>query len=447
MAIENPFGEPHDVERTLIRPVPSGRAVAKAEDPTERPQSAPPSDVQIPRQAFAIGANPLLAAAAPLLQLLGRLRNTASPPDAGDLRERAVAELRRFEQASRAANVPMEQLRPAHYALCASLDDVVLSTPWGSTGTWASRSLVAIFHKEVRGGERFFDVLADMRQNPGTSLPVLELMYMCLSLGFMGRHRLSQRGSAEIESLREETYAVIVRQKPPHETALSARWQGVDAPYRPRRAPLPVWVAAVAGLALVGAVYVWSTWNLADASDGLFARAMAVPPTRIPEIARATPVPQPVQTTAAPVKGPLDRLRTFLKPEIDQGLVTVLGTNATPIVRIRNPGLFQSGSATLSPRFVPLLERIGAALATEPGRVDVTGHTDNQPIRNVRFPSNFQLSAARAVSAAQVLARTIGDPSRIRTEGRADADPVASNSTPEGQELNRRVEVVLHRQD
>ena len=92
--------------------------------------------------------------------------------------------------------MPLDQLRPAHYALCACLDDVVLNTPWGSTGAWAARSLVSTFHQEVRSGERFFDLLTQLRQNPGTFLPVLELMYLCLSLGFQGRYRLSPRGQA-----------------------------------------------------------------------------------------------------------------------------------------------------------------------------------------------------------------------------------------------------------
>ena len=125
--------------------------------------------------------------------------------------------------------------------------------------------------------------------------------------------------------------------------------------------------------------------------------------------------------------------------------MTVSGTNATPIIRIRNRGLFASGSATLSEQFLPLLARIGKALATESGPVDVIGHTDNQPIRTIPFPSNFQLSAARAKSAAAALAQPIGDPSRLRTEGRADSDPIATNATPDGREQNRRIEVVLHR--
>ncbi len=452
MSSDNPFAEPDDSDRTVIRPKPGGRRAGSAQPAgaatsPEPARAAVPEDMPstpVDRAALAVGATPLAIAAAPLLQLLGRLRNTATPPDAGDLRERAVAEMRRFEQAARDGGVPMDQLRPAHYALCASLDDVVLNTPWGSTGAWAARSLVSTFHQEVRSGERFFDLLAQMRQNPGIFLPVIELMYLCLSLGFMGRHRLSQRGPAEIERLREETYSVIARQRPAPEPALSPHWQGVDAPYRPARARLPVWVAAAAGLAVVGLVYAWSARSLAEASDDLFARALAVPPGRMPEISRAAAV-QPPRAGPATEAGPLDRLRTFLKPEIDQELVTVAGTDATPIVRIRNRGLFASGSAALNERFLPLLDRIGKALAEEPGPVDILGHSDNQPIRTVQFPSNFQLSAARAKSAATALARSIGNASRLRTEGRADADPVASNATPEGREQNRRIEVVLHR--
>jgi type VI secretion system protein ImpK len=65
----------------------------------------------------------------------------------------------------------------------------------------------------------------------------------------------------------------------------------------------------------------------------------------------------------------------------------------------------------------------------------------------VQFPSNFQLSAARAQAASSAIARTIGDAGRLRAEGRADADAIASNATAEGREQNRRIEVVLHRQD
>jgi type VI secretion system protein ImpK len=90
---------------------------------------------------------------------------------------------------------------------------------------------------------------------------------------------------------------------------------------------------------------------------------------------------------------------------------------------------------------------VGAALTNEPGTVRVIGYTDNQPIHTVRFPSNFQLSSARAEAAGAAIARALGNRAPLHTEGRADADPIASNETAEGREQNRRTEVVLHRQE
>lgn len=459
---DNPFEE--DSDRTVIRPVPGGRkpaapAVAAppagggfgagfAADPAPAAAltAAAPTTVAEGAEQITLGGNPLTAAAAPLLQLLARLRNTVSQPDPTDLRERATRELRSFEQHARDAGIPIEQLRPAHYALCASLDDVVLNTPWGSTGAWDSRSLVSTFHQEVRSGERFFELLKQVRENPGTYLSVLELMYLCLSLGFMGRYRLSPRGASELEKLREDVYAIIMRQRQAAEPALSPRWEGAAAPYRPARASVPVWVVGVLGLAIVSGLFVWFSGSLAAQSDDLFARMMAAPPSSMPTITRAVAVVPPPPPPAPPEPTFIDKLRQFLKPEIDAGLVVVLGTDQTPIIRIRNKGLFGSGSATVEPGFVPLLERIGKELKTEPGKITVIGHTDNQPIHTVRFPSNFQLSTARAEAAKAIIARALGDPSRIHAEGRADAEPVASNATPQGREANRRIEVMLQRQ-
>jgi type VI secretion system protein ImpK len=459
---DNPFEE--DSDRTVIRPVPGGRKPAPAAPPAGGggfgagfPQQQPPMQPAAPAYAapatvadgaerITLGANPLTAAAAPLLQLLARLRNTVSQPDPADLRERATRELRAFEQQARDAGIPIEQLRPAHYALCASLDDVVLNTPWGSSGVWDSRSLISTFHQEVRSGERFFDLLGQLRQNPGTYLSVLELMYLCLSLGFMGRYRLSPRGASELEKLREDLYAIIMRQRQAAEPALSPHWEGAAAPYRPARASVPVWVVAVLGVAIVSGLFIWFSGSLNAKSDDLFARMLAAPPATMPAITRAVAVVPPPPPPPAPGPQFLDTLRTFLAPEIKQGLVVVLGTEQAPLVRIRNRGLFGSGSAVVEKGFFPLLHRIGEALKTEPGHVTVIGYTDNQPIHTVQFPSNFQLSTKRAEAAKAIIAQALGDPSRITAEGRADADPVASNATPEGREANRRIEVLLQRQ-
>jgi type VI secretion system protein ImpK len=443
MPSDNPFAEPNDSDRTVFIPAPGGRRTA----PT--PQAAPPPQIQQPASIadgpdrILTGSNPLLAAAASLLALLARLRNTARAPDAGDLRERAVAELRHFEQQARDGGVTMEQLRPAHYALCASLDDVVLATPWGTESSWAARSLVSTFHQQVRSGEGFFAVLKQLIQSPGSNLSVLELMYFCLSLGFQGQYRLSSRGPAELDRVREDLYALIMRQRGAREPGLSPQWQGVDAPYKPRRGEVPLWVAGAAALAILGAIFLWMTLSLNTASDNVMESLLQAPPTAMPQIARQAPAAPP-PPPAEP--GALDRLRAFLAPEIAAHIVTVVGTEAVPVVRISGSGMFASGSADLEPQFLKLLHRIGEALKTERGAVTIAGYTDNQPIRTVRYPSNFQLSAARAAAAAGVIGQTLDDPGRLTPEGRADADPLASNTTPAGRNMNRRIEVILHRQ-
>src|SRR5262245_43093042 len=271
---DNPFLEPDDSgERTVIRPTPGGRRSALAPVPdaerrepvaTGAPAMPPPGGDGA--ETVAMGVNPVVAAAAPLLQLMARLPNTINHPDPGELRERAVRSMHIFERRVRDLDLPRELLPPAHYALCASIDDVVLNTPWGSSGVWDTNSLVSIFHKEVRSGERFFHLLGQMRQNPGVYLPVIELMYLCMSLGFQGQYRLSPRGPAELDRLREETYAVIVRQRQAPEPDLSPHWKGVAAPYRSSRATLPVWVAATIGLAVLALLFVWLSTSLNAAS-------------------------------------------------------------------------------------------------------------------------------------------------------------------------------------
>ena len=462
---DNPFAEPEDDNRTVIRPTPGrrrapppaapgatrdgGRPGQGPEAPAARPEAAAVS-VAEGTEDIAVGDDVLLTAAAPLLQLMARLRNTASPPDSGDLYQRTVHQVRVFELAAREKAIPLEQLRPSHYALCASLDDIVLSTPWGSGSAWSQRSLVSTFHQEVRSGERFFDVLKQMCDNPGRFLPVIKLMYVCLSLGFIGQYRLSRRGIGEINRIREETYAVIARQQKAADADLAPHTKGVNAPYRPARFSVPVWVVAVLGLGIIGGLFFWFFIDLNSKSDLVSDRLNHAPPDHMPTITRTVTVePAPVIVTPPPPPpepSSLDKLRQFLKPEIDQKLVEVLGTPAQPLVRITGKGMFASGSATLTPSFKPLLDRIGLALKEENGPVTVIGYTDNEPIRTIAFPSNFQLSAARAQAAATVLGATIGDPSRLTVEGRADADAIADNNTAEGRERNRRIEIVLHRQ-
>jgi type VI secretion system protein ImpK len=139
----------------------------------------------------------------------------------------------------------------------------------------------------------------------------------------------------------------------------------------------------------------------------------------------------------------VDRLRRSLDPDVKAGQVSVLDDAQTITVRIIGSGLFASGSADVQAGFAPLLAHIGTALNDQPGNILVTGHTDNAPIHTLRFPSNYDLSLARARAVAAMIQAQMRDPGRISAEGRADTQPIAPNTSEAGRQQNRRVDLLI----
>ncbi len=440
MSQDDPFSA--GSEKTVIRPNPGGRrAAAPGPMPMGVPAS-PPSEPNAPAVLPNVGLNPLASAAAPLLALAVRLRSTAAVANIEALRERVVQEIRAFERRVSGVNLPREALRGGHYAICATIDDVINNTPWGSSANWARHSMTGAFHNDVAGGDRFFEFLNHFQREPGRYGDVLELMYLCLSLGFEGRMRVAQRGASELSRVRESLYTLLRQRRGDAGRELSPNWRGLEAPHRPLSTILPAWVIGLAVAAVLVLVYIAFSYLLNSNSDTVFARFGTLPPVGQVALRVAAPAPPPVQRDDL-----LQRLSTFLAPEIRDGLVTVSATPQTATVRLRGGDLFASGTDTVNERYRPLLARVAAALDKEPGAIAVVGHTDNVPIRSLRFPSNSQLSLARAEMVRNLLGRSMTAPRAITAEGHADSDPVASNSTAEGRAANRRIEVLLTRQD
>ncbi len=124
-------------------------------------------------------------------------------------------------------------------------------------------------------------------------------------------------------------------------------------------------------------------------------------------------------------------------------LVVVRRTANSVEVEIKADILFPSGSATLSPTAVDVIARLADVLRDFPNSVRVEGHTDNMPIKSLGFPSNWELSAARAASVVQLLASRGVNPSRLEVLGLAEFRPIASNETLVGRNTNRRVMMVI----
>ena len=139
-----------------------------------------------------------------------------------------------------------------------------------------------------------------------------------------------------------------------------------------------------------------------------------------------------------------EMLRRLLRTEIDQGQIDVETTARTILIRIREKGSFDSGSALLNTSFVGVIDKIAGALTQIEGKIAVEGHTDNVPINTFAYPSNWDLSAARSVAVVRrMLDIAPLVPDRVTASGFADTRPQANNVSAEGRARNRRVEIVV----
>jgi chemotaxis protein MotB len=142
--------------------------------------------------------------------------------------------------------------------------------------------------------------------------------------------------------------------------------------------------------------------------------------------------------------GKLSRvLEKSLKLFVDERLVDISQVGDTIEIQMKSQMLFDSGSARLAPSAFGVLESVGSILAPVANGIRVEGHTDNVPISTLQFPSNWELSAARAASVVHFLMRLGVAPSRLAAIGYGEHRPVADNGRDDGRQRNRRVTIVV----
>ena len=458
MSDDNPFAS----EPPVIRPNPGGRRAPVIPDSPPPPPGGGPVGPTPPAGAAGatlldhpgvLGLGPLVTAAGPLLALAGWLRLLPAHQNVPGLRQRLLGEFQTFDSAARKSGQSELAVRQADYILCATLDDVVANTPWGMAADWSRQSLARTRHNDATGGEQVFRLLDEYRQDPANQIAGIELLYFCLSLGFEGRLRISQQGGTEMVKLRENLHRLLRQYRGDRERELSPQWRGVTGG-RGLSFSLPLWAVAAAAILIITGGYFLFTYKLNQLSDRAFTEIVTLPPAGavLPPVQAAAPSVVTGQQVTLPSSAPqapvldVDRVSGFLKPEIAQNLVTVTDDGHNTIVRIVGAGLFASGSATVESGFLPLVGKIADALVATHGTVMITGHTDNQPIHSLKFPSNFDLSTARAKSVLDIIAaKQPAVAPRLGSEGRADTEPVAPNTTPDGRQRNRRIDIIVPR--
>jgi chemotaxis protein MotB len=138
-----------------------------------------------------------------------------------------------------------------------------------------------------------------------------------------------------------------------------------------------------------------------------------------------------------------DKIEQSLANLVDSGLVRVRRGRNFLEVEIQSDVLFPSGVATPTPQALEVVRKVGAALRDAPNAIRIEGYTDNQPIRNAQFRSNWDLSAARAVNVLYELIDAGIAPERLAAMGYGEHQPIADNTTESGRARNRRVDLVI----
>lgn len=442
------FPSRKDDDRTIIRPAPGGRRP----EPRERPASSPPPlGGQPPRSGGPAaasgpalgeldagpGMNRLETAAFRLINVAVGFRHATAQPDLGQVRDRMTTLLKEFRAEAERAGYGAEIVRQAHYALCAFVDEIVLATPWGSQSRWQEHSLLSAFHRQTWGGEEFFNIIEKNEVDAARNIDLLELLYVLLTLGFEGAYATRPNGRELLEKTQDRLYQTIRGQRSEVERDLSPHWQGTDAGKPGLTGLIPLWAFAAIGAGILLLGYLAFSISLNRTSDPLLGQVASLDAE---VLARLEPAARP-PTEAT--ESALVTLRELLAGDIQAGRVMLESDARSAIVRVKGDGLFASGSDRIESEFEPVVQRIADAIARVPGKVLVTGHSDNVPMFSARFPSNWHLSEARARSVLELLTASAADGDRFSHEGRADTEPLTDNATPEGRARNRRVDIAV----
>lgn len=213
--------------------------------------------------SFNVGLNPLVATASELLSEVVRLKHSETAEDIDTLKKRLSDGVRAFNTRIQYMGLDSNDVRTAIYVVCTVLDEAVVTTPWGKESQWSQMSLLSAFLNETFGGEKFFALLDRRSKNPIKNLEMLELMYLCLSLGFEGKYRVIDRGSSELEGIRDALFRQIRQLRGDVPRELAPRWEEHDQRHSPVRI-VPWWsVALFTGVCLV-VLYSGFAWVLGE---------------------------------------------------------------------------------------------------------------------------------------------------------------------------------------
>jgi type VI secretion system protein ImpK len=373
--------------------------------------------------------NPLLEAARPLLRALADMPDQLELHAVAQLHLMLRQEMNDFVQLCEQADIRHNHMIGARYSLCTALDEAAGRTQWGRLDTgveWLRTGLATEFHGDREGGDKAYLLIARLMNEPREHLDLIEVLYRILSLGFMGRYQHEADGARRHDVIRQRLYNEIQSQRGTVPLALSPHAQSDVQPKRMSFYDFPVWITfVVLGLMLL-ALFGWFKYQLLNHSVAV--------EKQISDIAALTPPPPSPRAL---------HLKELLANEIAAGTVSVDEDAHHSSVTFRGDSMFKPGGVSVNNAMQPLIAKIAGEVVKVPGKVTVTGYTDNIPIKSRQFASNDALSLERATQVMQMLQAAGVPAKRLEAIGKGDADPVGDNMTPQGRAQNRRVQITV----
>lgn len=427
-----------DLSKTMIIPNPGGRRKSASADTFKSPSTEPfqpnnpTTQVNLNASAQFDGENIILSCASDLVILASHIRSLEPSNSIEQLRRDIEALITKFDKQIEQFNLSKEVGLTARYLICCLVDELVLSTPWGSDSVWSQQTLLSKYHNETSGGEKFFLIVNKLLEQPQRNIDLIELCYICLSSGFCGKYRISKQAESELLQISQKLYAPI-EQIRPLSRDLSPTWQGVGKEETGfvKKFPLPVFFL-ILGFVLL-AVYITLLTSLKTKVEPLYQKVESIGWEQL------APKTQDVQAKHIDINTVADSLKRTLSVYIDEQIVSVDVRNEQVIIRFVSTSLFKSGSSIVNENVLPDVNILVNAIKNYAQRILVVGHTDSTG----KADSNWVISRKRAESIANWLTKSNQQLPNTMTRGVADTQPLVSNDSDYNQSINRRVELTL----
>jgi type VI secretion system protein ImpK len=186
----------------------SGESILPAAAPTESLLAAYASAEAAIHHPKA-GLNPLADAASSLFTAIGGLKQIQSCQQWKDLQQELIKTVTTFQETITQLGYQPEYVIVCRYVMCATIDDIINNTNWGNAGQWEPYALIPTLNQENTREDKFFTILERAIQEPAHYIDLMELMYLCLSMGYKGQYRVTDQNQYELEHITHALYKHI----------------------------------------------------------------------------------------------------------------------------------------------------------------------------------------------------------------------------------------------